>query len=93
MAERSILITCKAIRQWCAKFGGEVASWLRRCRPRPGDFATIEVTYYDVVGVDGEIAAFETFTRRRPRRDEYLCIPILTGCQSDFLSVQTYTLG
>ncbi|HWA80852.1 MAG TPA: metallophosphoesterase family protein, partial [Acetobacteraceae bacterium] len=35
----------------------------------PGDFTTIKVTYYDVVGVNGEIAAFETFTLRRPRRD------------------------
>jgi len=35
----------------------------------PGDFTTIKVTYYDVVGVDGQIAPFETFTLRRPRRD------------------------
>jgi hypothetical protein len=35
----------------------------------PGDFTTITVTYYDVVGVDGQIAPFETFTLRRPRRD------------------------
>ena len=34
-----------------------------------GDFTTITVTYYDVVGTDGEIAPFETFTLRRPRRD------------------------
>jgi hypothetical protein len=27
------------------------------------------VTYYDVIGNDGELAAFETFTLRRPRRD------------------------
>lgn len=36
---------------------------------RPGDFTTIKVTYYDVVGPDGQIAPFETFTLRRPRRD------------------------
>ncbi|HEY2662025.1 MAG TPA: metallophosphoesterase family protein [Caulobacteraceae bacterium] len=35
----------------------------------PGDFTTIQVTYYDVVGTDGRIAPFETFTLRRPRRD------------------------
>jgi len=35
----------------------------------PGDFTTIKVTYYDVVGPDGQIAPFETFTLRRPRRD------------------------
>ncbi len=35
----------------------------------PGDFTTIKVTYYDVVGADGQLAPFETFTLRRPRRD------------------------
>jgi 3',5'-cyclic AMP phosphodiesterase CpdA len=36
---------------------------------RPGDSTTIKVTYYDVVGADGQIAPFESFTLRRPRRD------------------------
>jgi hypothetical protein len=35
----------------------------------PGGFTTIKVTYYDVVGPNGQLAAFETFTLRRPRRD------------------------
>ncbi|HEY4251289.1 MAG TPA: fibronectin type III domain-containing protein [Roseomonas sp.] len=35
----------------------------------PGDVTTIKVTYYDVVGPDGQIAPFESFTLRRPRRD------------------------
>ena len=35
----------------------------------PGDITTIKVTYYDVVGLNGQIAPFETFTLRRPRRD------------------------
>jgi hypothetical protein len=34
-----------------------------------GGFTTIKVTYYDVVGTDGRLAPFETFTLRRPRRD------------------------
>jgi hypothetical protein len=34
------------------------------------DFTTIKVTYYDVVGTDGRVAPFETFTLRRPRRDQ-----------------------
>jgi hypothetical protein len=34
-----------------------------------GGYTTITVTYYDVIGNDGELAAFETFTLRRPRRD------------------------
>ncbi len=36
---------------------------------RSGGVTTIKVTYYDVVGLDGQMAAFETFTLRRPRRD------------------------
>jgi hypothetical protein len=36
---------------------------------RPGGYTTITVTYYDVVGSNGELAPFETFTLRRPRRD------------------------
>jgi hypothetical protein len=36
---------------------------------RRGGFTTIKVTYYDVVGRGGELAAFESFTLRRPRRD------------------------
>jgi hypothetical protein len=34
-----------------------------------GGFTTMKVVYYDVVGPDGQLAAFETFTLRRPRRD------------------------
>jgi hypothetical protein len=35
----------------------------------PGAVTTIKVTYYDVVGTGGQLAPFETFTLRRPRRD------------------------
>jgi hypothetical protein len=34
-----------------------------------GGFTTIEVVYYDVVGADGQLAPFERFTLRRPRRN------------------------
>jgi hypothetical protein len=34
-----------------------------------GGFTTMNVAYYDVVGPDGRLALFETFTLRRPRRD------------------------
>jgi hypothetical protein len=37
--------------------------------PHRGGITTIKVTYYDVVGPDGQLAPFETFTLRRPRRD------------------------
>jgi 3',5'-cyclic AMP phosphodiesterase CpdA len=36
---------------------------------RPGGVTSIKVTYYDVVGPDGQMAPFETFTLHRPRRD------------------------
>jgi hypothetical protein len=36
---------------------------------QPGGDTTIKVTYYDVVGPDGQLAAFESFTLQRPRRD------------------------
>jgi hypothetical protein len=34
-----------------------------------GGLTTMKVVYYDVVGSDGQLAAFETFTLQRPRRD------------------------
>ncbi len=34
-----------------------------------GGMTTIKVTYYDVVGIDGQLAPFETFTLTRPRND------------------------
>jgi len=36
---------------------------------RRGGPTTMTVTYYDVIGTDGQLAPFETFTLRRPRRD------------------------
>jgi hypothetical protein len=34
-----------------------------------GGPTTMKVVYYDVVGPGGQLAPFETFTLRRPRRD------------------------
>jgi 3',5'-cyclic AMP phosphodiesterase CpdA len=39
----------------------------------PGDFTTIKVTYYDVMGADGQLSPFESFLLRRPRRDQPNC--------------------
>ena len=36
---------------------------------QPGGLTTMKVVYYDVVGPDGELAPFESFTLQRPRRD------------------------
>jgi hypothetical protein len=35
----------------------------------PGGLTTMRVVYYDVVGPDGRLAPFESFTLQRPRRD------------------------
>ncbi len=34
-----------------------------------GSTTKLEVTYYDVIGTEGQLAPFETFTLQRPRRD------------------------
>jgi 3',5'-cyclic AMP phosphodiesterase CpdA len=36
---------------------------------QPGALTSLKVTYYDVVGPDGQVAPFESFVLRRPRRD------------------------
>ena len=36
---------------------------------RPGGATTMTVTYYDVLGPDGRLSPFESFTLTRPRRD------------------------
>jgi hypothetical protein len=36
---------------------------------RPGGPTRIRVTYYDVVGPEGALQPFETFTLQRPRND------------------------
>jgi 3',5'-cyclic AMP phosphodiesterase CpdA len=36
---------------------------------QPGGITTIKVTYYDVLGSDGRLSPFETFTLRRNRND------------------------
>ena len=41
----------------------------------PADPTTIKVTYYDVVGVDGRLVPFETFTLSRPRGDRVGAAP------------------
>jgi putative transposase len=37
LAERGIIVTHEAIRQWCLRFGREYANSIRRRRPQPGD--------------------------------------------------------
>jgi hypothetical protein len=37
LAERGMVVTRESSRHWCHKFGAELATQLRRRRPRPGD--------------------------------------------------------
>ena len=37
--------------------------------PGRGGLTRLEVTYYEVVGTEGQLAPFESFTLQRPRRD------------------------
>ena len=69
---------------------------------QPSGLTTMKVVYYDVVGHDGQLAAFETFTLQRPRRDSFdrACTDAmvvrlakgaaLSGSPSPLLSHQTY---
>ena len=52
-----------------AGFASRFAAFAVDPGSHPSDVTTITVTYYDVVGTDGQLAAFETFRLRRPRRD------------------------
>jgi hypothetical protein len=38
---------------------------------RPGGMTKLQVTYYDVLGPQGQLSAFESFTLERPRRDTH----------------------
>jgi hypothetical protein len=36
---------------------------------KPGGVTSLHVTYYNVLGPQGQLAAFESFTLQRPRTD------------------------
>jgi putative transposase len=52
LAERGIIVTYESIRQWCTKFGAEVASRLRRRRPKPGDTWHMDEVF---IRINGEV--------------------------------------
>ncbi|MBE7158670.1 MAG: IS6 family transposase [Rhodospirillales bacterium] len=52
LAERGIVVSCESVRHWCAKFGAEVASRLRRRRPKPGDTWHMDEVF---LRIDGEL--------------------------------------
>jgi hypothetical protein len=58
---------------WCAKRNAAhaygFAAFTVDPGSKPGALTSMQVTYYDVVGSDGQVAAFESFVLRRPRKD------------------------
>ncbi len=51
LAERGIGVSHESIRQWCLKFGADIARKLRRRRPKPGDIWHLDEVYLRINGV------------------------------------------
>ena len=51
LAERGVIVTYEAVRQWCRKFGQGYANTLRRRRARPGDKWHLDEVFVAINGV------------------------------------------
>ncbi len=51
LAGRGIGVSHESIRQWCLKFGADIARKLRRRRPKPGDIWHLDEVYLRINGV------------------------------------------
>jgi len=51
LAERGVIVTPEAVRQWCRKFGQHYANTLRRRRVRPGDKWHLDEVFVAINGV------------------------------------------
>ena len=51
LAERGIDVTHESVRWWCLRFGADLASKLRRRRPRPGDTWHLDEVFLRINGV------------------------------------------
>jgi len=51
LAERGVIVTYEAVRQWCRKFGQAYANGLRRRRPQPGDKWHLDEVFISINGV------------------------------------------
>ena len=47
---RGIVVTYRAIRQWCLKFGQDHTNQLRRRRPKPGDKWHLDEVFLTING-------------------------------------------
>jgi putative transposase len=50
LAEQGIVVSHESIRQWCLKFGSELARKLRRRRPKPGDTWHLDEVFLKING-------------------------------------------
>ncbi len=50
LAERGVIVTYEAVRQWCRKFGQPDANALRHRRPRPGDTWHLDAVFIQIKG-------------------------------------------
>jgi putative transposase len=50
LAERSVIVSYEAIRQWCLKFGNEYAPRLRKKAGRLGDFWFLDEMFVKIQG-------------------------------------------
>ncbi len=50
LAERGVVVTRESVRQWCIRFGADLAHRLRRRRPRPGDTWHLDEVFLRING-------------------------------------------
>ncbi|MGI4946098.1 MAG: IS6 family transposase, partial [Janthinobacterium lividum] len=51
MVEWGVIVTRESVRQWCIRFGAELAHKLRRHRPWPGDSWHLDEVFLRINGV------------------------------------------
>ncbi len=83
LAERGVIFTYEAVRQWCRKFGQTYANALRRRRPRPGDKWHLDEVFVQINGqqhylwraVDQDGNVLDILVQ--PRRDKRAAVKFL----------------
>src|SRR5262245_48217844 len=88
---RGVIVTYKAIRKWCRKFGQSYANELRRWRPRPGDKWHLDEVFLTITGErhdlwraadrDGNILEILVQSRRNKKAAKKFFRKLLKGCQ------------
>jgi putative transposase len=89
LAERGVIVTYEAVRQWCQKFGQTYANALRRRRPRPGDKWHLDEVFVTINGgrhylwraVDQDGNVLDILVQ--PRRDKRAAVTVLRRLLKD----------